>query len=195
MRAKGLGAKVVVTEIDPIKAVEAHMDGFTVLPMAQAAPLGDCFLTVTGCRDVIDAAHYPAMKDGAILANAGHFDVEVNVEALRRLATQTRETRKNITGYQLPGGKWVYVLAQGRLVNLAAGDGHPAEIMDMSFAIQALCARWLAQHRGQTVTQRLMAVPRPIDMLVARRKLEGLGVAIDPPTPAQRAYMGTDEDG
>ncbi|MCL2545534.1 MAG: adenosylhomocysteinase, partial [Clostridia bacterium] len=144
MRAKGLGAKVVVTEIDPIKGIEAIMDGFTLAQMQDAAAIGDLFITVTGCKDVVTPAHFALMKDGAILCNAGHFDVEVDVRGLASMAIEKREMRKNIMGYRMPNGSWLHLLAEGRLVNLAAGDGHPAEIMDMSFAIQALSAQYLA---------------------------------------------------
>lgn len=158
MRAKGLGAKVIVTEVDPVKAIEAVMDGFTVLPMGEAAPLGDCFVTVTGCADVVTPAHMLLMKEGAILCNAGHFDVEVDVAGLRALATDSFEARANIEGFVLPNGRTVYLIAQGRLVNLAAGDGHPAEIMDMSFALQALCVRRMAE-TGPALARDVLAVP------------------------------------
>ena len=145
MRAKGLGAKVIVTEVDPVKAIEAVMDGFEVMKMNDASRLGDFFVTVTGCSEVITERDFAVMKDGALLSNAGHFNVEVDVEALERVAVEKKEMRKNICGYKMPNGNWLYLLAEGRLVNLAAGDGHPAEIMDMSFAIQALSARYLAR--------------------------------------------------
>ena len=147
MRAKGLGARVIVTEIDPIKAMEAVMDGFRVMSMAEAAPIGDIFVTVTGCEDVITEEHFLKMKDGAICCNAGHFDCEVSVKQLKKIAESEKPARQNIQEYQLPGGKRIYILAEGRLVNLAAGDGHPAEIMDMSFAIQALSAKYLVDNR------------------------------------------------
>ena len=195
MRAKGLGAKVVVTEVDPIKAMEAVMDGFTVMPMKEAARVGDLFVTVTGCAGVITRAHFLAMKDGAILCNAGHFDVEVDVAALREMAVETAPARNNIMGYRLENGHKLYVIAEGRLVNLAAGDGHPAEIMDMSFAIQALSARYLVQHKDDLValprTPGAMThdVPREIDQEVARRLLAYWGCAIDTLTPAQHKYL------
>ncbi len=188
MRAKGLGAKVVVTEVDPVKAIEAVMDGFDVMPMAQAAPLGDVFITVTGCHGVIAPQHMLAMKDGAILTNAGHFDVEVDAQGLRDMAVRHFEARRNIEGYMLPNGKTVYLIAQGRLVNLAAGDGHPAEIMDMSFALQALCARRVAE-QGATLPHDVLAVPADIDRSVALRKLTALGVAVDTLTPEQEKYL------
>ncbi len=188
MRAKGLGAKVIVTEVDPVKAIEAYMDGFTVMPMREAAKIGDIFVTVTGCAGVITEEDFLVMKEGAVLCNAGHFDVEVDVKRLREMATEAREMRANIMGYTLPDGKHLYVLAEGRLVNLAAGDGHPAEIMDMSFAIQALCARYLAEHEGK-IEEKLMDVPREVDLEVGRRKLETLGITIDTLTPEQEAYL------
>jgi len=188
MRAKGLGAKVIVTEVEPVKAIEAVMDGFTVLPMAQAAALGDVFITVTGCRDVVTPEHMLLMKEGAILCNAGHFDVEVDAAGLRALAVSHFTARNNIEGYVLPNGRTVYLLAEGRLVNLAAGDGHPAEIMDMSFALQALCARRIAE-QGGALARDLLPVPADIDRGVALRKLAALGVAIDTLTVAQERYL------
>ena len=188
MRAKGLGAKVIVTEVDPVKAIEAYMDGFTVMPMREAAKIGDIFVTVTGCNRVITEEDFLVMKEGAVLCNAGHFDVEVDVKRLREMAVEAREMRANIMGYTLPDGKHLYVLAEGRLVNLAAGDGHPAEIMDMSFAIQALCAKYLAEHEGK-IEEKLMDVPREVDLEVGRRKLETLGITIDTLTPEQEAYL------
>ena len=189
MRAKGLGAKVVVTEVDPVKAIEAVMDGFTVLPMAEAAKVGDWFVTVTGCDGVIRPEHMLEMKEGAILCNAGHFDVEVDVAGLRSLAKESREVRHNIEGFLLPNGKTIYLLAEGRLVNLAAGDGHPAEIMDMSFALQAECARRMAEC-GRDMKPDLYSVPVDIDKAVATRKLTALGVSIDVLSEEQKAYLG-----
>ena len=191
MRAKGLGAKVVVTEVDPIKAMEAVMDGFSVMTMAEAARCGDLFITVTGCAGVITREHFLAMKDGAILCNAGHFDVEVDVAGLRAMAVEAAPARNNIMGYRLENGNKVYVIAEGRLVNLAAGDGHPAEIMDMSFSIQALSARYLVQHRELPREKGAMVhdVPREIDEEVARRKLAYWGCSIDSLTPEQHKYL------
>jgi adenosylhomocysteinase len=188
MRAKGLGAKVIVTEVEPVKAIEAVMDGFHVMPMAQAAALGDFFVTVTGCKGVITPEHMLLMKEGAILCNAGHFDVEVDAAGLRKLAVSHCEARKNIEAYTLPNGRTVYLLAEGRLVNLAAGDGHPAEIMDMSFALQALCARRIAE-QGTTMRKALYSVPVEIDREVARRKLAALEVSIDTLTSEQDRYL------
>lgn len=193
MRLKGMGARVIVCEVDPVKAVEAAMDGFAVMTMDQAAPRGDLFLTVTGCRDVITVEHMVKMKDGAVLCNAGHFDVEVDVKGLRQAAVRSWNARGNIEGFELPGGNTVYLLAQGRLVNLAAGDGHPAEIMDISFALQALCARYMARNHRRL--SGAVPVPPEIDRQVARMKLEALGMDIDQLTPQQRAYLGEEAQG
>ena len=192
MRAKGLGAKVVVTEINPVRAMEAVMDGFTVMKMRQAAPLGDFFITVTGCEGVVTREDFLAMKDGAICCNAGHFDCEVDVAGLAAMAVEARPARRNIMAYTLENGNRIYILAEGRLVNLAAGDGHPAEIMDMSFAIQALSARWLADHRGDLPREKgrmAIDVPEEIDRTVAERKLASWGCEIDVLTPEQRRYL------
>lgn len=190
MRAKGLGARVVVTEINPVKAIEAVMDGFDVMPMKEAAKVGDFFVTVTGCDKVIDEEDFMEMKDGAILCNAGHFDCEIDMKRLREIAVETREQRKNIMGYKLQNGRFIFVLAEGRLVNLAAGDGHPAEIMDMSFAIQALSAKYLVEH-ADSLTKKIIDVPREVDEDVARRKLAFLGKEIDILTPEQEKYLNS----
>ena len=189
MRAKGLGAKVIVTETDPVRALEAVMDGYEVMPMREAAKLGDLFITVTGCSGIITAEHFETMKDGAILTNAGHFDVEVDMAGLEKLAVKKYDARHNIQGYVLPSGKTLFVIAEGRLVNLAAGDGHPAEIMDMSFAVQALSCRWLAEHRD-SLRPGVIPVPREIDRAVAGIKLSAMGVEIDRLTEEQTAYLG-----
>ena len=189
MRAKGLGASVIITEVNPVRAIEAVMDGFTVMPMDDAAKVGDFFVTVTGCSDVITEKHFLSMKEGALLSNAGHFNVEIAMEALKKLAVRTYQARNNITGYELPNGKTVFVIAEGRLVNLAAGDGHPAEIMDMSFAIQALSAKWLVENKGYMLAD-VVPVPAEIDAAVAQRKLATIGVSIDTLTEAQRQYLG-----
>ena len=189
LRAKGLGAKVIVTETDPVRALEAVMDGYEVMPMAAAARLGDLFITVTGCSGVITAEHFETMKDGAILTNAGHFDVEVDMAALEKLAVEKYEARHNIQGYVLPSGKTLFTIAEGRLVNLAAGDGHPAEIMDMSFAVQALSAEYLAKNRGK-LQPGVIPVPRELDEAVARRKLSAMGVEIDALSREQEEYLG-----
>ncbi|WP_227767008.1 adenosylhomocysteinase [Zhaonella formicivorans] len=188
MRAKGLGAKVIVTEIDPIKAAEAIMDGFRVMPLVEAAPLGDFFITVTGNKDVIAKEHFQVMKDGAVLANAGHFDVEISKPDLRSLAVQKRVVRKNIEEFQLADGRKLYLLAEGRLVNLAAGDGHPAEIMDMTFALQALSLQYVDQNYGK-LEAKLYPVSEEIDKRVANLKLQSLGVSIDRLTPEQAKYL------
>ncbi len=190
MRAKGLGAKVIVTEVDPIKAIEAVMDGFDVMPMVEAAKVGDFFVTVTGCKDVITKDAFAVMKNGAILCNAGHFNVEIDGVALEEMAIKKEEQRKNIMGYQLDENRWVYLLAEGRLVNLAAGDGHPAEIMDMSFAIQALSAKYIVES-GSKLTEKLISVPKEVDMEVASRKLKFLGKSIDTLTEEQNAYLNS----
>ena len=192
MRAKGQGAKVIITEVNPVKAMEAVMDGFSVMKMRQAAAFGDIFVTVTGCDGVITSEDFLAMKDGAICCNAGHFDCEVDVAGLAAMAVEAKPARRNIMSYTLEGGKRIYILAEGRLVNLAAGDGHPAEIMDMSFAIQALSARWLAEHRETLPRERgcmTIDVPEEIDRTVAERKLASWGIEIDTLTPAQRKYL------
>jgi len=188
MRAKGLGAKVIVTEVDPIRAIEAVMDGFSVMPMREAAKLGDFFVTVTGCAGVITEPDMLEMKEGAVLTNAGHFDVEIDMKRLREIAAESREMRHNIIGYTLPNGRHVYVIAEGRLVNLAASDGHPAEIMDMSFAIQALSAKYLVENEGK-LSELLIDVPREVDLEVANRKLRFLGIEIDHLTPEQQDYL------
>ena len=187
MRAAGMGADVVVCEVDPFKALDATMNGFRVMTMDQAAPLGDVFVTVTGCKDVIVDRHFQAMKHNALLANAGHFDCEVNVAALRELAESSQLRRENIVGYTLPYGKTLNVLAEGRLVNLAAGNGHPAEIMDMSFAVQALAAEWLTKQTG--LEKKVYAVPDAIDDEIGRAKLAALGLSIDSLTEEQERYL------
>lgn len=187
MRAAGMGANVIVTEVDPFKALDATMNGFRVMTMDQAAPLGDVFVTVTGCKDVVVGRHFQAMKHNALLANAGHFDCEVNVAALRELAESSQLRRENIVGYTLPNGKTLNVLAEGRLVNLAAGNGHPAEIMDMSFAVQALAAEWLTKQTG--LEKKVYAVPDAIDDEIGRAKLAALGLSIDSLTEEQEKYL------
>lgn len=188
MRAKGLGAQVIVTEIDPVRAIEAYMDGFSVMPMDDAAKQGDFFITVTGCKDVITKDHFPLMKNEAILCNAGHFDCEVSRSDLEEICVSKRERRHNIMGYTLKSGNTVNLLAEGRLVNLAAGDGHAAEIMDMSFAIQALSAQYIAQNH-KTLKNRVIPVPSDIDDYVARVKLSSLGISLDTLTEDQVKYI------
>ena len=188
MRAKGMGAVVVVTEIDPVKAIEAVMDGFTVMPMDEAAKVGDLFVTLTGCCDVIRREHFEVMKDGVLLANSGHFDVEIDKTALKELSVEDWERKPNIHGYRMPDGRVLNLLAEGRLVNLAAGNGHPAEIMDMSFAIQAKGLEYLAKTAG-TLQKRVYAVPAEIDRAVAEIKLASMQVGIDRLSPAQEEYL------
>lgn len=189
MRAKGMGAIVVVTEIDPVKAIEAVMDGFTVMPMDEAAKIGDLFVTLTGCEDVIRREHFEVMKDGVLLANSGHFDVEIDKVALAQMSEKVWQRKPNIMGYQLPDGRILNLLAEGRLVNLAAGNGHPAEIMDMSFAIQARSLEYLAKH-GRTMENRVYNVPSEIDCAVAKTKLAAMGFSIDSLSEKQKAYLG-----
>ncbi len=188
MRAKGFGANVIVVEIDGIKAVEAYMDGFRVMPMSEAAKHGDFFVTVTGNRDVIRGEHYKLMKDGAVLSNAGHFDVEVNKPELEALSVSKRTVRRNIEEYQLHDGRKIYLLAEGRLVNLAAGDGHPAEIMDMTFALQAMALKYV-NDRYEKIGSRVLDMPYELDETVARYKLESLGMSIDKLSEEQRIYL------
>lgn len=188
MRAKGLGANVIVTEIDPIKAIEAVFDGFRVMPMEEAAPLGDIFLTLTGCDDVINKKHFPLMKNGAVLANSGHFDVEINKTDLKESAVSTRTVRKNIEEFVQPDGRKLYLLAEGRLVNLAAGDGHPAEIMDLSFGVQFFSALYILNHH-QELAPVVHLMPNEINIEIAKIKLQDLGVEIDTLTPEQQAYL------
>lgn len=188
MRARGLGARVIVCEIDPVRAIEALMDGYQVTGSEEAASAGDIFITVTGCRDALEKRHFARMKDGAILANAGHFDVEINKVQLGAMASRRRLARRNIEQFDLPGGIRIYLLAEGRLVNLAAGDGHPAEIMDMSFGIQALSARYIKENAG-SLGKKLYSVPVEIDRRVASLKLQSLGIDIDMLNEEQKAYL------
>lgn len=192
MRAKGMGAIVVVTEIDPIKALEATMDGFTVMPMDEAAKIGDLFVTLTGCKDVIRREHLEVMKDGALLSNSGHFDVEIDKIALSDMAVEEWQRKPNIRGYRMPDGRILNLLAEGRLVNLAAGNGHPAEIMDMSFAIQAKGLEYLAKNRGK-LENKVYAVPAEIDREVAEIKLRANGIKIDYLSDEQKAYLAAAE--
>ncbi len=194
-RAKGLGASVVVTEIDPIRALDATMNGFRVMPMEAAAPIGDVFITVTGNRDVLAGRHLQAMKDGAILLNAGHFDVEIDVRWLARHAVQTRRAvRPHTDEYVLPDGRRLLLLAEGRVANLGAAEGHPSAVMDMSFADQALTTAWLARHHDQ-LAPGVYDVPAAVDEEVARLKLASMGLAIDALTDAQARYLDSWEQG
>ena len=188
MRAKGMGAVVIITEIDPIKAIEAVMDGFTVMPMDEAAKVGDIFVTLTGCSDVIVDRHFKVMKDGVLLANSGHFDVEINKDQLSSLSKRIWDRKPNIKGYEMEDGRIINLLAEGRLVNLAAGNGHPAEIMDMSFAIQAKSLEYLAKNRGK-LDKKLYAVPEETDNAVAALKLKTMGIGIDSLTDEQKEYL------
>lgn len=189
MRAKGLGANVIVTEIDPIKGIEAVFDGFRVMPMREAAKYGDFFVTVTGCKDVITKEHFPLMKDGAVLANAGHFDVEINVKDLEAMTVEPAyEVRKNITTYTMPDGKKINLLGEGLLVNLACGDGHPVEVMDLSFAMQFLAMKYLLEHKGE-LQNNLYVLPEELNTEIAALKLEAMGAGIDTLTPEQYAYL------
>ena len=188
MRAKGMGATVIVTEIDPNKALEATMDGYMVMTMDEAAPLGDIFVTATGCRDVITARHFKVMKNNAFLSNAGHFNVEVNAEELEAMSTRVYLRRDDILGYELPDGRTLILLAEGRLVNLASGNGHPAEIMDMSFAIQSMSLKYLMEHRSE-MGKDVYEVPKEIDDLVSRIKLDAMGLHVDVLTDDQVNYL------
>ena len=188
MRAAALGANVIVTEINPVKAMEARMDGFQVMTMKEAAPLGDFFVTATGCKDTITVEHMLLMKDRAILCNAGHFDVEIAMAELKKAAKSVCETRKNIMGYTLENGKMINVIAEGRLVNIAAGDGHPAEIMDLSFAVQALSALYI-KNNHEKLGKHVIDVSGEIDTLIANRKLAAWGITIDKLSPEQEKYL------
>ena len=188
LRAKGLGANVIVTEVDPVKAVEAVMDGFQVMRMDDASKIGDIFVTATGNRDVIRREHFLNMKDGAILANAGHFNVEVSMRELEEISVKKFHARSNVDGYVLPNGKTIFVIAEGRLVNLAAGDGHPIEIMDISFSLQVLSLLYLSKNHGN-LEKKVHLLPPEIDEEVARLKLKALDVEIDSLTESQRRYM------
>jgi adenosylhomocysteinase len=193
-RARGMGAHVLVTEVDPLAALEAVMDGFPAVPMEEAARRGEVFVTVTGNRDVIRREHFEVMRDGAVLANAGHFDVEIDVAALRELSVRRRRVREHVEEFALPDGRRLYLLAEGRLVNLAAAEGHPAAVMDMSFANQALCVEWLARF-AEDLAPQVHPVPDSIDRQVAALKLEAMGVRIDELTPEQRRYLESWEEG
>ena len=193
MRARGLGARVIVTEVDEIRALEAVMDGFDVMSMDEAAKVGDMFITATGNRDVIRAEHFRLMKDGAILANSGHFNVEIDVEELEKIARSKREIRNNVMEYDL-GDKRLYLLAEGRLVNLVAGDGHPVEVMDMSFADQALAVKYIAENH-EKLENRVYRLPDELDRMVARLKLEAMGIKIDALTEEQKRYLSDWREG
>ena len=193
-RSRGMGAQVIVTEIDPMKALEATMDGFLVMPMLQAAKIGDIFITLTGDVNVIDAHHFKVLKDGAILANSGHFNAEINIPALKKLSTSTREVRAFVEEYVLAGGKKVYLLGEGRLINLAAAEGHPASVMDMSFANQALAAEYIVENRGK-LKNKVYPMPDIIDKEIARLKLATMKIAIDKLTAEQKKYLASWQEG
>ena len=190
MRAQSLGAQVIVTEIDPVKAIEAKMDGFSVMPMKDAAPLGDIFCTATGCLKTITPEHMLTMKNGAILTNSGHFNCEVDMEGLYKIALERVPRRHNVEGFKLPNGKWVDVIADGRLVNIAGADGHPAEIMDMSFAVQAYGALYIKEHKDE-LPKHLIKIPEEIDKMIASRRLAAWGIEIDTLTEEQEAYLNS----
>jgi adenosylhomocysteinase len=194
MRARGLGANVIVTEVDPIRAIEAVMDGFRVMPVAEAAAIGDLFITVTGNRHVIDKPHFEVMKEGAIVCNSGHFDLELNLDALRKMAKSRREVRPLMEEFVLPSGNKVYVLAEGRLVNLSCAEGHPASVMDMSFANQALALEYLAKNKGK-LSAGVHTLPIEIDQEIAALKLKSLGMTIDKLTPEMTEYMNSWKSG
>ena len=194
MRARGMGANVVVTEVDPLPALEAVMDGFRVMPMEEAAKIGDIFVTLTGDLNVIDSQHFEVMKDGAIIANSGHFNVEINLPALSEMAVDKRLVRPFVEQFELSDGRRLHILGEGRLINLAAAEGHPASVMDMSFANQALSAEYMVKNADQ-LENKVYAVPADIDREIARLKLEGMGVNIDALTPAQVSYLNSWKEG
>ncbi|MGF1490654.1 MAG: adenosylhomocysteinase, partial [Prochloraceae cyanobacterium] len=190
MRARGLGANVIITEIDPTKAIEAVMDGFRVMPMAKAAPVADLFVTVTGNKHVIRKEHFEMMKDGAIVCNSGHFDIEIDLESLAQMATEVKEVRNFTQQYKLANGKSVVVLGEGRLINLAAAEGHPSAVMDMSFANQALACEYLVKNKGK-LQPGLHSIPEDVDKEIARLKLQAMGIEIDTLTPEQIKYINS----
>ena len=193
-RARGLGANVIITEVDPTRALEAVMDGFRVMPMAEAAKIGEVFITVTGDKSILRAEHFKAMKDGAVICNSGHFNVEIDIPALESLSLAKRQTRESVDEYTLRDGRKLYLLGEGRLVNLAAAEGHPAVVMDMSFANQALCAEYMAKN-AKTLDPTVHSVPKDIDQAVARLKLESMGVGIDRLTGEQEHYLASWSEG
>jgi len=196
-RARGMGAHVIITEVDAIRALEAAMDGFRVMPMKEATKIGDIFITLTGDKHVLREEHFLSLKDGAILANSGHFDIEIDLKSLRKLAQRVqKDVRPNVDGYLLRNGRWVYVIGEGRLVNLAAAEGHPAAVMDMSFATQALCAEWAARtSRNGGLEVRVHEVPKHIEEVVASLKLDSMGIKIDRLTQEQREYLSSWAEG
>jgi adenosylhomocysteinase len=194
LRARGMGAHVIVTEVDPMRALEALMDGYEVMPIGEAARVGDIFCTATGDKHVIDREHLESMKDGAILCNTGHFNVEINIPALRALATETREARQFVDEFTLADGRRLYLLAEGRLVNISAAEGHPAIVMDMSFANQALATEYAVQHAA-SLENKVYPVPVAIDEEIARLKLGTMGVSIDQLSEEQAKYLASWDEG
>ncbi len=194
MRARGLGGNVVITEIDPLKALEAVMDGFRVMPMTEAAPIGDVFVTATGDINVIDRQHFERMKNGALVANSGHFNVEINIPALEEMAGRPKRVRPFVDQFTLADGRRINLLGEGRLINLAAAEGHPASVMDMSFANQALSAAFMVENAG-SLERKVYSVPEEVDQRIARIKLAAMGIAIDTLTPEQEAYLNSWEEG
>jgi adenosylhomocysteinase len=194
MRARGLGAHVIVVEVEPVRALEAVMEGYQVMPLVEAAKVGDIFITVTGDKNVVDKDHFQVMKDGAILANSGHFNAEINIPVLEEMAKSKRTIRSFVDEYKLPDGRCLYLLGEGRLINLAAAEGHPASVMDMSFANQALCAEYVVKNKGK-LEIKVHPVPEEIDKEVARLKLQAMGVAIDTLTAEQQKYLASWEEG
>jgi adenosylhomocysteinase len=194
MRAKGMGANVIVTEVDPMKALEAVMDGFRVMPMEEAAPIGDIFLTVTGDLHVIDKHHFEVMKSGALVGNSGHFNVEININALEEMAVEKHLVRPFVESYVMPDGRIINILGEGRLINLASAEGHPASVMDMSFANQALGAEYFLKNRD-TLEKKVYDVPEDLDREIARLKLASMGVSIDVLTAEQEKYLSSWESG
>jgi adenosylhomocysteinase len=193
-RARGMGADVIVTEIDPTKAIEAVMDGYRVMSMAEAAKIGDFFVTVTGNKNVIGRDHFELMKNGAVVANSGHFNVEIDIPALEKMSSSQRQTRDFVDEYAMRDGRKIYLLGEGRLINLAAAEGHPASVMDMSFANQALAAEYLAKNH-KSLEKKVYPVPEDLDKKVARLKLESMGVKIDKLTPEQEEYLASWSEG
>jgi adenosylhomocysteinase len=194
MRARGMGAQVIITEVKPVRALEAAMDGYQVMPMSAAARIGDIFVTTTGDIHVIDAPHFAVMKDGAILANSGHFDVEINIPALEAMAKEKRRPREFVDEYTLPDGRRISILGEGRLINLAAAEGHPASVMDMSFANQALGVEYLVK-QGKKLKPQVYMIPKEVDQEIARLKLHAMGIAIDTLTAEQAKYLASWEAG
>jgi adenosylhomocysteinase len=194
MRAEGMGANVIITEVDPLRALEAVMDGYRVMPMLEAAPQGDLFVTSTGDKNVVDRHHFEVMKDGAMVANSGHFNVEINIPALKELAVSVHEPRPFVEQFTMANGRRISLLGDGRLINLAAAEGHPSAVMDMSFANQALCAEYMVQHADE-LEKTVYPVPEQIDKDIARLKLEAMGIEIDVLTPEQVAYLASWQEG